>query len=141
MRVAMGDPETTEARAEVRRLLEHAIYELPISFRLVLIMREIDKMPLEESAAQLEIRPETVKTRLRRARKLLRQQVYEKLTSALKDAFPFRGACCARMSVAARFARGPWHGRFTLVDEEQSSRRPARPSCLAGNALAGFLSH
>ena len=63
---------TAAARAEVRRLLERAVDELPDPSRLVFILRDIEEMRIEETAAQLEIRPETVKTRLHRARKLLR---------------------------------------------------------------------
>src|SRR3712207_2309061 len=47
---AMGDPETAAARAEVRRLLERAVDELPDPFRLVFIMRDIDEMSIEETA-------------------------------------------------------------------------------------------
>jgi RNA polymerase sigma-70 factor, ECF subfamily len=97
---AMGDPEAAAARAEVRRLLERAVDELPDPFRLVFIMRDIDEMSIEETAAQLDIRPETVKTRLHRARKLLRHNLGEKLASVLKDTFPFEGARCARTTDA-----------------------------------------
>ena len=97
---AMGDPETAAARAEVRRLLERAVDELPDPFRLVFILRDMEEMSIEETAAQLEIRPETVKTRLHRARKLLREHLDVKLASALKDTFPFEGAQCRRITDA-----------------------------------------
>jgi len=97
---AMGDPETAAARAEVRRLLERAVDELPDPFRLVFILRDIEEMSIEETAAQLAIRPETVKTRLHRARKLLREHLDAKLASALKDTFPFEGARCRRITDA-----------------------------------------
>src|SRR3954453_13470419 len=48
---AMGDPETAAARAEVRRLMERAVDELPDPFRLVFILRDIDEMSIEETAA------------------------------------------------------------------------------------------
>jgi 4a-hydroxytetrahydrobiopterin dehydratase len=76
----------------VRRVLEHAIDELPETFRLVFLMRNVEELSIEETAAQLDISPETVKTRLHRARKLLRQHLDEKLASVLKDTFPFEGA-------------------------------------------------
>ena len=102
----MGDPETAAARAEVRRLLERAVDELPDPFRLVFILRDIDEMSIEETAAQLEIRPETVKTRLHRARKLLREHLDAKLASALKDTFPFEGARCRRITDAVMVRLG-----------------------------------
>lgn len=55
---------------------------------------------VEETAAQLDIRPETVKTRLHRARKPLRHNLDEKLALVLKDTFPFEGARCARITDA-----------------------------------------
>jgi RNA polymerase sigma-70 factor (ECF subfamily) len=101
---ASPSPEAAAARAEVRRLLEQAIDELPEGFRLVFVMRDVEELSIEETAANLEIRPETVKTRLHRARRLLRKSLDSKLATALKDTFPFQGARCARITdaVAAR---------------------------------------
>src|SRR5215208_6749091 len=112
---ATQSPEVAAARAEVRRILEHAIDEPPETFRLVFLMRDVEELSIEETAAQLEIRPETVKSRLHRARKLLRQHLDEKLASVLKDTFPFEGARCARITdgvmarlgLADRSSRGP----------------------------------
>jgi RNA polymerase sigma-70 factor, ECF subfamily len=97
---AFGDPETAAAQAQIRRLLERAVDQLPDPFRLVFIMRDIDGLSIEETGAQLGIRPETVKTRLHRARRLLREHLNDKLSSALKDTFPFDGARCNRMTDA-----------------------------------------
>ena len=97
---AMSDPETAAARAEIRRMLERAVDELPDPFRLVFVMRDVDGMSIEETAAHLDIRPETVKTRLHRARRLLREHLDETLASVLKDTFPFEGARCARINDA-----------------------------------------
>jgi RNA polymerase sigma-70 factor (ECF subfamily) len=103
---ASPDPETAAARAQVRRLLEQAIDDLPEAFRLVLLMRDIEDLTTEETATSLAIRPETVKTRLHRARRLLREALDEKLSAALKDTFPFDGARCTRIAdaVMARVA-------------------------------------
>lgn len=95
-----ADPEATAARSEVRRLLESAVDELPDPFRMVFVMREIEEMTTEETAGQLGIRPETVKTRLHRARMLLRRSLDAKLASTLRDTFPFDGARCGRMTEA-----------------------------------------
>jgi RNA polymerase sigma-70 factor (ECF subfamily) len=63
-------------------------------------MRDIEEMSVEETASQLGLRPETVKTRLHRARRLLRQALNETLASTLVDAFPFAGTRCAHMTDA-----------------------------------------
>jgi RNA polymerase sigma-70 factor, ECF subfamily len=94
------NPESSVARAEVRRLLERAVDQLPDPFRSVFVMRDIEEMSVEETASQLGLRPETVKTRLHRARRLLRQALNETLASTLIDAFPFAGTRCARMTDA-----------------------------------------
>ena len=93
-----NNPEASAARAEVRRLLERAVDQLPGPFRSVFVMRDIEEMSVEETASQLGLRPETVKTRLHRARRLLRQSLNETLVSTLADAFPFAGARCARIT-------------------------------------------
>ncbi|WP_457092460.1 RNA polymerase sigma factor [Microvirga sp. P5_D2] len=95
-----GDPETTVARAEIRRLLERAVDQLPDPFRTVFMLRDIEEMSIEETASHLGLRPETVKTRLHRARRLLRQSLDKTLSSALADVFPFGGARCARITEA-----------------------------------------
>ena len=69
------DPERSAAQHEIRRLLERAMDALPEPFRVVFVMRDVEEMSIEEAASQLGIRPETVKTRLHRARRLLRQSL------------------------------------------------------------------
>jgi RNA polymerase sigma-70 factor (ECF subfamily) len=93
-----SNPETEANRAEVRRLLERAIDDLPEAFRLVFVLRDIEQMSVEETAAQLKVRPETVKTRLHRARLLLRQALEETLGSALEDMYTFDGQRCERLT-------------------------------------------
>jgi RNA polymerase sigma-70 factor, ECF subfamily len=95
-----SDPEAAVARAQVRRLLERAVDELPNSFRMVFVLRDIEEMSTEEAASHLGLRPETVKTRLHRARRLLRQSLDKTLSSAVSDVFPCAGARCARITEA-----------------------------------------
>jgi RNA polymerase sigma factor (sigma-70 family) len=102
-----GDgPEADAGRAQMRRLIEHAVDDLPEAFRMVFIMRDVDECTIEETAANLGIKPETVKTRLFRARRLLRRALDERLSSTMSDAFPFLGARCQRITegVLARMA-------------------------------------
>jgi RNA polymerase sigma factor (sigma-70 family) len=94
------DPAAAAARAQIRHLLEHAIDELPPAFRTVYVMREIEECTVEETATQLAIKPETVKTRLHRARRLLRASLQGALAATLTDAFPFMGQRCARVTQA-----------------------------------------
>lgn len=92
------DPERTMAQRQIQLLLEQAIDRLPDDFRVVLVARVIEEMSIEETAALLGLRTETVKTRLHRARKLLREALEQEVGSVLGDAFPFDGARCGRMT-------------------------------------------
>jgi RNA polymerase sigma-70 factor (ECF subfamily) len=92
------DPETAVAQRELRALLERAIDELPESFRTVLVARLIEGMSIEETAALFSILPETVKTRLHRARRLLKDAMEKHIGPAMGDAFPFAGRRCERLT-------------------------------------------
>jgi RNA polymerase sigma-70 factor (ECF subfamily) len=91
-------PEADFGRRQVRDLLEAAIDKLPDPFRLVFILRDVEEMSIEETARHLSLKPQTVKTRLHRARRLLRQALDEQLTSAFTDLFPFGGKRCQDMT-------------------------------------------
>ena len=97
---ANSNPESETGRAEIRRLLEHAVDDLPEAFRIVFVMREVEQMSVEETASQLQLRPETVKTRLHRARRLLREALSAEVGSVLQDAFAFDGSRCERTTEA-----------------------------------------
>lgn len=103
-----ADPERAASRTEIRRLVERAVDALPAPFRTVFVLREIEGMSIEETAAELDLKPETVKTRLHRARRQLRVALADTLATALSDAFPFDGARCAGMTerVLDRLADG-----------------------------------
>ena len=92
-----ADPEAAAARTEMRRVLERAIDALPEAFRLVFVLRDVEEMSTDETANALGLRPETVKTRLHRARRLLRDSLGETMSPTVTDAFPFEGARCAEL--------------------------------------------
>ena len=52
------------AQREIQSLIERAIDDLPDAFRSVFVARVVEEMSIEETAALLELLPETVKTRL-----------------------------------------------------------------------------
>ena len=104
---AEADPEHQAARGEVRQLVERAVDALPEAFRTVFMMRDIEEMSVEETSTLLGIKPETVKTRLHRARRLLRDRLEDTLAAALVDTFPFDGARCAAMTERVMKRLGP----------------------------------
>ncbi len=103
------DPAEEAARAQMRRLLEQAVDELPEAFRLVYVLRDVEGCSVEDTAGVLGIRPETVKTRLHRARRQLRDVLASRVSAVQADAFQFMGARCMRMTevVMARIAALP----------------------------------
>ena len=97
---ASQDPEKSMAQREIQDVVEHAIDELPEAFRIVFITRAIEGMNVEETAEILELKPETVKTRLHRARTMLRENVERKIGPLVMEAFPFAGKRCERLTEA-----------------------------------------
>lgn len=77
--VAIVDWENTPTRkllnSELREHLDGAILKLPIEYRLVFVLRDLEEKSNEETAAILNISVEATKSRLRRARAFLRQQL------------------------------------------------------------------
>ncbi len=97
---ASNDPERTMAQGEIREVLERAIDELPDAFRAVFVARIVEGMSVEETADLFGLQSETVKTRLHRARNLLREALDKQLGPALTSTFPFDGARCERLTDA-----------------------------------------
>jgi RNA polymerase sigma-70 factor (ECF subfamily) len=59
-------------RRETRAIVREAIDELPVSYRTVLVLRDIEELDTDEAAAILRVTPNAVRTRLHRARQALR---------------------------------------------------------------------
>jgi RNA polymerase sigma-70 factor (ECF subfamily) len=94
------DPEVQMATMESRAMLEEAIDELPDAFRSVFVARFIEGLSIEETAELFDLRPETVKTRVHRARARLRASLESRLGPAVREAFAFDGDRCDRLTTA-----------------------------------------
>jgi RNA polymerase sigma-70 factor (ECF subfamily) len=96
--VAAGEsPEAARGREELRQRLERAIAALPDDQRAVFVLRAVEGLSAEETAALLGINPLTVKTRLFRARRRLREALQRQLADAFRELLPFAGARCAAL--------------------------------------------
>jgi RNA polymerase sigma-70 factor (ECF subfamily) len=95
-------PSDATIRAEVRRTLERRIDQLPIAFRTVFVMREVEDMSVKETADCLGIPVATVRTRLFRARALLREALARDMDMATINVFRFDGARCDRIVAAVK---------------------------------------
>ncbi len=100
------EPERTAMRGELRRLMEKRIDTLPDAFRTVFMLRAVQELSVEETAAALQIPEATVRTRFFRARSLLREGLSRDVDFAVGEAFSFAGARCDRIvaSVLARLS-------------------------------------
>lgn len=74
-------PETTAQGGEMRELLETHIGALPEDFRKVFMLRAVEELSVEETAAALGVPEITVRTRYFRARKLLRKSMRDEVTA------------------------------------------------------------
>jgi RNA polymerase sigma-70 factor (ECF subfamily) len=94
------DPEHEMAQGEIRALLERLIDGLPDAFRVVFVARVVEGMSIEATADLFGLQPQTVKTRLHRARLLLRSELDRQLGPAVTSSFPFGGRRCERLTEA-----------------------------------------
>jgi RNA polymerase sigma factor (sigma-70 family) len=92
-----GSPEAGAMRSQLRRLLERKIDELPLAFRTAFMLREVEEMTIEETAECLAIPAATVRTRVFRARAMLRASLAEEMDVATGEVFAFAGARCDRI--------------------------------------------
>jgi RNA polymerase sigma-70 factor (ECF subfamily) len=90
-------PERQAQRSEMRRLLEAQIDSLPDDYRVVFVLRAVEELSVEETADALGIPQPTVRTRLFRARSLLREGLASKIDLACEEAFSFAGERCDRI--------------------------------------------
>lgn len=68
-----GPPEGVVLSAEMRLLMDQAISELPDTYRDVFLLADIEGLPNAEIADRLELSLAAVKSRLHRARAMLRE--------------------------------------------------------------------
>ena len=109
------DPEQSASGAELGRLLEDAVLDLPEQFRTVVMLRDVEELSTSETAAALDLTQENVKVRLHRGHAMLRGWLIARVGTQAKDAFPFMGVRCDRVV----------HGVFQRLAELNASQRPS----------------
>jgi len=95
--VAEG-PDVAIAREQIRVLLEQAVAQLPESFRSVFVLRDVEGLSSEETAEILDVPLGTVKTRLHRSRRKLKELLAPEVKGVLSGTFPFAGSDCAALA-------------------------------------------
>ena len=72
-------PSDALERNELRNLLQQAITELPLIYREIFVLRDIEELSVNESAQALGITVASVKVRLHRARIMLQKKLVPQL--------------------------------------------------------------
>jgi RNA polymerase sigma-70 factor (ECF subfamily) len=106
---AGAGPEQRAADHEVAQTIRAAVDALPEAYSSVFMLRDVEGLSTAETAACLEITEETVKTRLHRARGLLRNHITARVGAGVRQMFEFAGARCDRIvgAVMARITSAP----------------------------------
>lgn len=91
------DPETRAVAADLMQHVEAEVAALPESYRSVLLLREVEGLSTEETAACLDLSIDVVKTRLHRARTMLRDALYRRAGIGLQTIFTFGSQRCDRV--------------------------------------------
>ena len=101
-------PEAAASARELGALVEHAMDDLPDTYRAVFVLREVQELSTAETAACLEVSEELVKVRLHRARAELRRLMDARLGAATREVFDFHASRCDRVvaAVLERIAAG-----------------------------------
>src|SRR5499427_1847802 len=94
------DPERQAYAEELRRVLEHAVDELPDNYRAVFMLRDVEGLSTSETGAGLGIGDEAVKTRLHRARAMIRRSVSARVGGLTGSMFQFQAPRCDRVVAA-----------------------------------------
>jgi RNA polymerase sigma-70 factor (ECF subfamily) len=98
------DPEQEALGRQLQRVLIEAIDELPIGYRTVFVLRDVEGMSTSDVAHSLRLTEQAVKMRLHRARAALRDGLYGRVGTAAQPPFAFDGERCDRI-VAGVLAR------------------------------------
>jgi RNA polymerase sigma-70 factor (ECF subfamily) len=101
------DPEHLAIAGELGRFLESAIDRLPDGTREVFVLRQLEGMRTDEVAQALSVSEGVVKTRLSRARGVLRRDLFEHAGVAAAHTFRFLRPRCDRIVNAVLGRIGP----------------------------------
>ncbi len=94
------DPERQAYTQELHRVLEDAVDTLPETYRTVFMLRDVEGMSTSETGEGLGLGEEAVKTRLHRARAMIRRAVTARIGDVAAGAFQFHAPRCDRVVAA-----------------------------------------
>ena len=95
---ASQSPENQLARSELKDAIKNAVARLPDQYRSVFVLRDIEGMSVRETANASSLKEATVKSRLHRARRILRNELSVEIGGIIADSITFAGADCEAMT-------------------------------------------
>ena len=87
-------PDATLENTQLQKLIVKHIDSLPDNFRIVFVLRAIEKLSVKETAVILDIKEKTVKTRYFRAKRILRGQIQAYLNTVGMQVYEFGDHHC-----------------------------------------------
>lgn len=122
------DPERAAHGAELRRILEGAIDALPADYRLVLVLREVERRPNREVADLLGLSGVATRVRLHRAKRMLRAHLEKRTRAEWTDLLRFGLTRCDRLCHAVMVrVDAPSAPDGAVLADDGSDRRSRRP--------------
>jgi RNA polymerase sigma-70 factor (ECF subfamily) len=97
MSESVGSPELRASAREAVALVEQNIDALPVSYRSVFMLRDVEELSTAEVAEILGITEESVRVRLHRAHLSLRDALFARVKASAREAFPFLAPRCDRI--------------------------------------------
>lgn len=91
---AASEPDAQMARSQLRAMLQRAVDTLPPPYRSVFILRAVQEMSVNETAACLQLSDAVVKTRYLRARSMLRDALGAQIEAHAHEVYAFAGERC-----------------------------------------------
>jgi RNA polymerase sigma factor (sigma-70 family) len=90
-----ADPNNVMVNRELTTIIQQAIFQIPIDYRMVFSLRELNGLSIAETAEALDITPSNVKVRLNRAKTMLRKQLEQIYT--VENLFEYNLIYCDKM--------------------------------------------
>ena len=107
------NPEQQASAAQMREVVEAELSGLPATYRTVLVLRDVEGMSTSEAASCLDVSEDVIKTRLSRARAMLRDGLARRAGMTLESIYPFGNSRCDRVVDAVMMQitpRSRWTG-------------------------------
>lgn len=93
-------PEQGASMSELGHLLEEAVLGLPMPYRAVVMLRDVEELSTAETAAALDLTEQNVKVRLHRGHAMMRDWLFARAGAKSRNAFPFMAVRCDRVVLA-----------------------------------------